>query len=115
MVTLLKRVLWFLRRGPSFFHSPDVRSCSVQEKLSTGHGGDPGSPPPPLGQHFTAQLCYDVENEFPDPQVHLNGNKILKETCGSSLQLSWIPSSARLVNPVPVLETFRLVATVGAL
>lgn len=54
-------------------------SFSVLENWSKGHGSNWGSFQPPLGQGFIAQLCYDVESEFPDPQVHPSGNKILKK------------------------------------
>lgn len=79
-----------------------------------GHGGELGSSQLPLGQHFTAQLCYHDENEFPEPQVHPAGNKKPQRNT-SNLPEDTILSSAFFVNLVLILIMFRMVDTVSAL
>lgn len=81
-------------------------------RWSEGHSGKLGCSQP-LDEGFKAWLCYDIENEFPDPQVYPNGNNPQRDTLklheGTAL-------SALFLNCVPVLIIMlRIVGTVNAL
>lgn len=111
MLTLLKRVLRFLHWGPSSFSQPNVGSFTILGKLVWGSWWKTGVFPA-SGWGFQSTICYDVENEFPDPQVYPNGSNPQRNTLklheGTAL-------SALVINCVPVLIMFRIVGTVSAL